>query len=383
MTLASPWAPSVLYSLGMVRSEYGPRFEKALEISIKTHRGLRRALTVVFAVLSFACLAIAFHSFSSSDDRFEFTIVSTSWLILGAIFLSCLLFAIFFRRISLYRYDKVINRTIEISRYLDGPVKAHRLKKAIMSRHLPKDKAWILKTTNRYFKRCEDLKAKHLAKTKESSQSGASGFDGWLLQEIGWGLLGSLVTALTAGIGYPLAYCWMVRWEYRHTIYDGKRVYFDGTALELTGKWVCWLLLCIPTIGIFALFIPKRLMLWKLSHAHIEGEMPFLGSHFKVNPIVYVLVKAGCSALKVITLGLLNPVFLVWKTTYIYNRIIVDGRRLHFDGEPMGLLAHYVIWALLRIVTFGIYGLFVHIRMKKWVAGHVSIEDGYAQVKVI
>ena len=89
------------------------------------------------------------------------------------------------------------------------------------------------------------------------------------------------------------------------------------------------------------------------------------------------------SALKVITLGLLNPVFLVWKTTYIYNRIIVDGRRLHFDGEPMGLLAHYVIWALLRIVTFGIYGLFVHIRMKKWVASHVSIEDGYAQVKVI
>lgn len=373
----------MLYSLGMANSKYGPRFEKALDIAIKTHRGLRKALTVVLAILTAACLETTFVPSIASGTRFSFTVTTTIGLILSILFLSSLLFVIFFHRISLYRYDKVIKRTIEISNYLDGPIKAKKLKKGIKSKYRSKDKDWILKATNSYYQKCEDLKAKHLAKIKKTKQSGVSGFDGWLLQEIGWGLLGSLVTALTAGIGYPLAYCWMARWEYRHTIIDGKRVYFDGTALELTGKWMLWLLLCIPTLGVFSVFIPKRLMLWKLSHAHIEGEMPFLGSHFKANPIVYVLVKAGCSALKVITLGLLNPVFIVWKMAYIYNRIIVDGRRLHFDGEAIGLLAHYVIWALLRIVTFGIYGLFVHIRMKKWVASHVSIEDGYAQVKVI
>ena len=373
----------MLYSLGMANSKYGPRFDKALDIAIKTHRGLRKALTVVFAILTAACLETTFVPSIASGTRFSFTLATTIGLILSIVFLSSLLFVILFHRISLYRYDKVIKRTIEITSYLEGPIKAKKLKKGIKSKYRAKDKDWILKVTNSYYQKCEDLKDKHLVKIKKTKQSGVSGFDGWLLQEIGWGLLGSLVTTLTAGIGYPLAYCWMAKWEYRHTIIDGKRVYFDGTALELTGKWMLWLLLCIPTLGIFSVFIPKRLMLWKLSHAHIEGEMPFLGSHFKANPIVYVLVEAGCSALKVMTLGLLNPVFIVWKMAYIYNRIIVDGRRLHFYGDAIGLLAHYAIWGLLRIITLGIYGLFVHIRMKKWVASHVSIQDGYAQVKVI
>ena len=33
-------------------------------------------------------------------------------------------------------------------------------------------------------------------------------------------------------------------WEVKHTVIDG-RLYFDGTALQLFGNWIKWLLLTI------------------------------------------------------------------------------------------------------------------------------------------
>ncbi len=42
-------------------------------------------------------------------------------------------------------------------------------------------------------------------------------FDGGLLQQIGWTLLGSFITLITFGICYPWAICMMYRWETKHT----------------------------------------------------------------------------------------------------------------------------------------------------------------------
>lgn len=49
----------------------------------------------------------------------------------------------------------------------------------------------------------------------ENKKSDEGGFDGRLIQEIGWYLLGSLVTIITLGICFPLAYCWMLKWNYK------------------------------------------------------------------------------------------------------------------------------------------------------------------------
>ena len=53
-------------------SKYGPRFDKALDIAINTNRGLRKALTVVFAILTAACLEITFVPSLASGTRFSF-----------------------------------------------------------------------------------------------------------------------------------------------------------------------------------------------------------------------------------------------------------------------------------------------------------------------
>lgn len=221
------------------------------------------------------------------------------------------------------------------------------------------------------------------ANETENKNSDKGGFDGRLIQEIGWYLLGSLVTIITLGICYPLAYCWMLKWNYKHTLYDGKRLSFDGKATQLIGKWICWLLLSIVTLGIFSLFIPKKLMNWKVKHLHLEGEHPELGGTFKANALAYVFVCIGCFLLSILTLSIFRPIFITWENRYIQNRLVIDGRRMEFDGKGTHLLGKYILWTLLKIITLGIYGLFVHIKLKKWVAKYTHIKQGYELIEKI
>lgn len=95
-----------------------------------------------------------------------------------------------------------------------------------------------------------------------------SRFDGGLLQLIGWQLLGILITSVTLGIGFPWAYCFVKRWEAKHTIINGRRLDFDGTGLQLIGKWILWILLTIITFGIYGLWIGIKLRQWRVSHTH-------------------------------------------------------------------------------------------------------------------
>ena len=73
-------------------------------------------------------------------------------------------------------------------------------------------------------------------------------FDGGLLQLIGWKILGFIITIITLGICYPWAVCMIYRWEAKHTVINGRRLIFDGTALQLFGNWIKWLLLTINYI---------------------------------------------------------------------------------------------------------------------------------------
>ena len=80
-------------------------------------------------------------------------------------------------------------------------------------------------------------------------------FDGGLLQLIGWLLLGSLITIFTLGICFPWAICMVYSWEAKHTVIDGKRLVFDGSAVGLFGNWIKWLFFCIITLGIYSFWV--------------------------------------------------------------------------------------------------------------------------------
>ena len=61
-------------------------------------------------------------------------------------------------------------------------------------------------------------------------------------------------------------------WEIKHTVINGKRLSFDGTALQLFGSWIKWLLLTIITIGIYGFWVSIAIKKWKTKHTHFVGE---------------------------------------------------------------------------------------------------------------
>ena len=58
------------------------------------------------------------------------------------------------------------------------------------------------------------------------------------------------------------------RWEAKHTVINGHRLTFDGTAAQLFGKWILWLFLTIITVGIYGFWVAIKLKKWKVSHTH-------------------------------------------------------------------------------------------------------------------
>ena len=91
-------------------------------------------------------------------------------------------------------------------------------------------------------------------------------FDGGLLQLIGWSILGFIITVCTIGICYPWALCMKYSWEVKHTVINGKRLKFTGTAIGLFGLWIKWLLLTLITAGIYSFWVNISLKKWITRH---------------------------------------------------------------------------------------------------------------------
>ena len=87
----------------------------------------------------------------------------------------------------------------------------------------------------------------------QKEKDGKSYFDGTTLQLIGWRFLGSLVSIITLGLCTPWAFTMIYRWEANHTYIEGRKLRFDGSAIQLFGKWIVWLLVAIGMITIFCI----------------------------------------------------------------------------------------------------------------------------------
>ena len=107
---------------------------------------------------------------------------------------------------------------------------------------------------------------------KPADFSGPSYFDGRFIQYLGWFLLGALVTLLTAGILYPLAYAWLVRWECKHTVTSGYRQVFNGKPGSLIPRWLLWYFLTIITLTIYGWWNPIRFRKWKVARIKLVKD---------------------------------------------------------------------------------------------------------------
>jgi uncharacterized membrane protein YjgN (DUF898 family) len=91
-------------------------------------------------------------------------------------------------------------------------------------------------------------------------------FDGGLFEYIGLKILGWLVTVFTLGICYPWSITMIVNWKIKHTVIEGRRLQFSGTAIGLFGNWIKWWLLTAITFGIYGFWVFIKIEKWKTKH---------------------------------------------------------------------------------------------------------------------
>ncbi|WP_407268985.1 hypothetical protein [Radiobacillus sp. PE A8.2] len=95
-------------------------------------------------------------------------------------------------------------------------------------------------------------------------------FDGSKLEFIFISFIGAILTVFTLGLLYPFATVMKMNWDVKHTVIDGKRLYFNGTAAGLFGTWIKIWILGIITLTIYFWFASSRIKKWKTSHMHFE-----------------------------------------------------------------------------------------------------------------
>jgi uncharacterized membrane protein YjgN (DUF898 family) len=76
----------------------------------------------------------------------------------------------------------------------------------------------------------------------------------------------TVVNGITLGIAYPWTMCAVYGWRINNQVVSGHHLRFDGTGAQLFGKWILWWFLIIITLGIFALWVPIKIIQWQAIH---------------------------------------------------------------------------------------------------------------------
>ncbi len=208
-------------------------------------------------------------------------------------------------------------------------------------------------------------------------------FDGGLLELIGWRLLAALITIVTLGIANPWAKCMLYNYQFKHTVYNGKRLKFEGTGGDLFVNYFKWVFLSIVTLGIYIFFIPVRKTSWVISHLHYEDEQLITNeSYFDGKTIQLIGINILCFILAVISFGLLIPFTVCFRLRWINKHAVINRKKLVFNGRAINLFGKYLLWGFLTIITFGIFGLWVPIKKLKWQSKNIHIKEvGEAEEK--
>lgn len=192
-------------------------------------------------------------------------------------------------------------------------------------------------------------------------------FDGSVLGLIGWRILAFLITSVTLGIGAPWAKCLLYSYQFKHTVYNGKRLRFKGTGGSLLLNVLKWFFLSIITLGIYAWVVPVKRTKWVISNIYFEGEECKKGeSYFDGNTLQLIGVNLLSGLLTLISFGLLYPFTVCYKLRWINKHTVINRKRLAFEGSAISLWGHYILWYLLLIVTLGIFGFWLPIKQLKW-----------------
>lgn len=209
---------------------------------------------------------------------------------------------------------------------------------------------------------------------KASQKIEKSKFTGNILSWAGINILVFLGTVLTLGIAFPWLVCLKQRYVCAHTYINGRKQYFDGSGIQLIGKFICWLLLTIVTFGIYLFWLGLKVRKWIARHTHYIGVKDGT-SDFDGGLLELVGIGIASNFLTVITVGIASFWMHCWKMRFYCSHTIIDGHRLNFNGTGGQYFGKKIVWCILTVITFGIYGLWLALKSKQWTVLHTVMES--------
>ena len=241
---------------------------------------------------------------------------------------------------------------------------------------------------------------------------------------INWAV--AFVSVISLGLLFPFMFCWKKRWEAEHTFINGRRLVFDGTGVQLFGRFMIWFLLAIATLGIYFLIKGNiSFVAWETKHTHFEGvtvtykeekkprkkkrkqadvtaapdeedvqSAEAVQSAEEAQPVEEMELEEeptqsrfdgrwyqllGVNLLTffvtVITLSLGYYWAHCYRERWYCKHKIYDNHSLYFDGTGMQYFGKRFVWMLLTIITFGIYSFWLHVKSVQWTVSHTHVND--------
>ena len=224
--------------------------------------------------------------------------------------------------------------------------------------------------------------AETTAVSREIPDPSKSVFDGSGLEYFVINLVGGLLCLVTLGLAGPWVICYAVGWERRHSVYSGRRLVFNGTGMQLFGKWIIWLLLTIVTCGLYSFVMGLKLEQWILSHTAFADEVSdpnnsnvFPNSGFDGNMFEWIGYNLVTALVGTLTCGIAVPWVVCSFNKWYAPNARISGKRLRFDGSGAELFGQYIVVLLLSIVTCGLYTPWGFVKLRRWYVSHVRIAD--------
>ena len=203
-------------------------------------------------------------------------------------------------------------------------------------------------------------------------------FDGKVLEWLGYRILAFIITAVTFGIAHAWAEKLLIAYTIDHTVYNGKRLKFEGTGASLFVQKFKWIFLTIITLGIYGFWVPIKKEQWIVSNIHFEKEEFVKGdSYFDGGVLGIIGVNLFSKILTFISFGLLYPFVVCYRQRWFAKHTIINRKKIIFTGKSLNLIGNYLLWWFLCIITFGIFGLWLPIKIENWKAKntHIKLKD--------
>ena len=203
-----------------------------------------------------------------------------------------------------------------------------------------------------------------------------SQFNGTVGEYFRLSILMFLLVVFTLGLGMPWAICMLHRWRMNNLVIDGKQVFFCGRGKKLFWRYIGWSILSLLTLGVYAFRIPVKVMDWLMDHTHLgseDGWKPsnrdfYQSSAFCGVTMDYIRVVILQTILLIVTLGLAMPWVICMWGKWFFDNMVIDGKQVVFEGRGKKLFWYYLGWCILSIITLGVWGYWMAVRILKWEA---------------